>query len=836
MKLPCFPAPSLGRLIFPTLALSLACLCHATAQPKVPDLTKGESPAPPKRSNKILAGNLGPTGLIGWMHHEGIDTGRSRQILITEVAKGSPADGVIRKGDVILGASGQSASPADFTADARRSFAEAIADAEARKPATLHLKVWREGTTANLALPLEFMGAYAANAPYDCPKSLKVIERAMKSMETQELKADRFGLGALALLACEDGRFPGNEARRMKAREWVTGLIPDKQQYEGMISDQVETYSKVAWNRTYHLIVLAEYYLATGDNPSRGGISLLQAIDAHAQTIARGQSMFGTMGHQFALQGENGTIHGPYGVGYGPINATGLAAFMGLTLARDCQLPNAETNARIEAAIQRASVFFSYYANRGTIPYGEHAPWKKSHCSNGKSGLAAAAFARVPGREQEAKYFSQLAVASGSERPGGHGGSFFNYLWTPVGAKVGGEDAMAAYFRQVSWHLDLARTWDGGFYYNDYGSHGYHGPTFGKASLYMSSPALLTYAMGLRKLHLTGKSLTASTRLSKQEVADAWLAGNYRPAERSEVELLEDLGSFSAVVRERAAATLAANREDAAMRARLQQIALVQGNPSRRGAVTALGMLGHPDSAKFLIELFRDEDTFVREEAIEAFGMLPAEVQASQVDALLKKAAALKRDPMKVYPDDPMNTNLIVLTDLLFDSKGIVGSSLRAVQAHSSMEQLYGAIRASATLPAGGARTNLKHVLNLLSPEELRPLADTLMELVEVEAPADAMFAEGPRSSTAKLLLSHRFEESVDASLKLFEGGGRWTKVEMIRAWAKLGPALKTHKSWPRIEAALKGYRDDKFQDEGPKALAAINKPGGKVEKFIPLR
>lgn len=824
------------RLVCSALALPLALSSITLAQPKVPDLTKGEKPVPPRKSNKILAGNLGPTGLIGWVHHEGVNTDHSRQILITEVAKGSPADGILQKGDVILGASGKSSTPGEFNSDARRSFAEAIAEAEARKPATLHLRVWREGRTANLALPLEFMGAYAANTPYDCPKSLKVIARAMKYMESNELKRDRFGLGIVTLLACEDGRIPGNEARRKKAREWVTELIPDKNQYEGMISDQVETYSKVAWNRTYHLIVMAEYYLATGDNPGRGGISLLMAIDAHAQSIARGQSMFGTMGHQFAMQGEDGSIHGPYGVGYGPINATGLAAFIGLTLARDCQLPDPETNRAIEAAIQRAAIFFSYYANRGTIPYGEHAPWKKSHCSNGKSGLAAAALARVPGREAEAKYFSQLSVASGTERPGGHGGSFFNYLWTPVGAKVGGEDAMAAYFRQVSWHLDLARTWDGGFYYNDYGSPGYHGPSFGKASLNMSSPALLTYAMGLRRIHLTGKSTGSSTQLSKQEVAEAWLAGNYRPAERSQVELFEDLGNVSAVVREQAAAALTADKNDEAMRGRLREIALTKGNPSRRGAVSALGMLAHPESAAVLVQLMGDEDTHVREEAIDAFGKLAPEVQATQVDVLLRKAASLRRDPMKVYPDDPMNTNLIVLSEILFGSKGILGSNLDALKQHSSREQLHAAIRAAATLPSGGTRQDLKHVLGHLPVEDLRALSDTLLNLIAVEAPADAMFAEGIRSSTAKLLLERRFDEGVDASLELFQVGGRWTKVVIIRAWADLGPSLKTHRSWPRVEAALEAFNDSNFKDEGAKALATINKPGGKVSRFIPLR
>ena len=469
------------RLIQPALpilaglAFDSACV-HAN--PKVPDLTKGEKPVLSKKMRKPLSGNLGPTGLIGWVYHNRVDTSLSRQILVTEVAKGSPAAGLIKKGDVILGASGKLKAPAAFSSNARKSFALTIAEAEARDPALLHMKVWRQGKTANLSIKLQTMGAYSATAPYRCPKSRKVITRALKYLESNESKRDRFGLNILSLLACDDESFPGGEARRRKAREWVVSMLPRKDHYEGMISEKVETFSKVAWNRSYSLIVMSEYYLATGENPTKDGVSLLMAIDALAQTIARGQSMFGTMGHQFAMQGEDGSIHGP-------VNATGIAAFFGLTLARDCKLPSAETNAKIDAAIKRAGTFFSYYYNRGTIPYGEHAPWKKSHCSNGKSGIAAAAFGNIPGMEKEAKYFAKVSVASGSERPGGHGGSFFNYMWTPVGAGVGGEAAQAAYFKQISWHLDLARTWDGGFYYNDYGNPGYHGPTFGKAGLFM---------------------------------------------------------------------------------------------------------------------------------------------------------------------------------------------------------------------------------------------------------------------------------------------------------------------------------------------------------------
>ena len=61
---------------------------------------------------------LGPTGLRGWMlfRHEDF-TAASRQIFITAVDKGSPADGIVQVNNVILGVFGK-----PFADDARRSF------------------------------------------------------------------------------------------------------------------------------------------------------------------------------------------------------------------------------------------------------------------------------------------------------------------------------------------------------------------------------------------------------------------------------------------------------------------------------------------------------------------------------------------------------------------------------------------------------------------------------------------------------------------------------------------------------------------------------------------
>lgn len=803
----------------------------AGAADKVPDLTQGGKPT------STLAGNLGPTGMLGWVHHNRPRTDASRQIYVTEVMAGSPAEGVMTVGDVILGANGTGEEPTKFTSDARRAFADAITEAEARNPATMKLLVWRHGKTATRTMTLEHMGAYSPTAPYDCAKSAKILRNAMAYLDQAKPKIDRFGLNTLALIACNDHSIPGHAERLARAREQIIELLPDQKHYESMVSDQVETSSKVAWSRTYTLIVLAEYYLATGENPSNGKYDLLTTIDAYAQTVARGQSMFGTTGHQFAMQGEDGSVHGPYGVGYGPINGTGLAALYGLTLARDCNLPDPETRAAIEAGIERGTRFFSSFVGQGTIPYGEHPAWTKGHASNGKAGLAAMALARAKGRTTEAKYFAQVSIAGATERHlSGHGGTFFNYIWSPLGANVGGVQAAAAHFRDIRWHLELSRMHDGGFYYNDYPNLGYHGTrVFRKASLQMYTPAILAYATPMKKLVMTGREWDGSLELTRDEVAAATFAGNYRPAGRTSAQLVDDLANFSATVRNQASAALAERPDAATFLPRLHEIAADSNHPAQRGVIGALGAIGNSDSVPVLIALFSNDDRQVRAAAAEAFTAMPREIQAKQVDKLLKMAAALRRPPMEVHDTDPMNSELTALITLLFDKNGIVGSGIGVVDKYSSREQLYEAIRAAATLPSGGHRNKLRFTFDQLSTEDVKAIAPTLMDLIYIEAPADAMFAEGIRSTAVKVLLDHRIEEGVHASIDLFQVGGRWTRVLMMREWTKLGRSVTAVKTDTDIRQLLEQYGDKNFQKDKESALKAIEDESKPTVKFTRL-
>ncbi|MEC7232369.1 MAG: DUF6288 domain-containing protein, partial [Planctomycetota bacterium] len=87
-----------------TLALAVCLLAASPAasatqrnKPPVPDLTAGGE------TDGKHDWNLGPTGARGWMWGWKLETRDARQVLITAVAPGSPADGVLEVGDVLLG-------------------------------------------------------------------------------------------------------------------------------------------------------------------------------------------------------------------------------------------------------------------------------------------------------------------------------------------------------------------------------------------------------------------------------------------------------------------------------------------------------------------------------------------------------------------------------------------------------------------------------------------------------------------------------------------------------------------------------------------------------------
>jgi len=199
----------LRAITLATFLVSPACLVVAGKgrELTIPDFTQGDKI--PDRAKHDW--NLGATGLRGWIFCDTLVTSDARQIVITQVEKGSPADGVLAVGDVILGVGGK-----PFSYDPRTEMGKALTLAESEAgQGQLILTRWHAGGSVEVALKLPVLGTYSATAPFDCPKSKRILEEGCKSLARRmedpsyapRLDPIPRSLNALALLASGDTNY-----------------------------------------------------------------------------------------------------------------------------------------------------------------------------------------------------------------------------------------------------------------------------------------------------------------------------------------------------------------------------------------------------------------------------------------------------------------------------------------------------------------------------------------------------------------------------------------------------------------------------------------------------
>ena len=760
-----------------TISIILLVACQqAFAQPKnpvPPDLTK-EKPADTK-----LTYNLGATGLRGWIYtkpanffesQQGRTTTFSRQILVTHVGAKSPADGVIKINDVILGVDDK-----PFADDARKSIALSIQEAEKEtNQGKLHLLVWRQGKTEKVQLKLRVMGSYSATAPFNCPKSKLIFDEACKVLENEPLRDDMWGaVNGLALMATGNPEY----LPRVKALAHKIGPKTLKLELkDGMFM----------WDWGYRNVFLCEYYLLTGDK------DVLPAINEYAISLAKGQSMYGTFGHGIAKLTPDGQLHGSIPP-YGPVNAAGLIANMAIVMGKNCGVKHPE----IEPAVDRASKFFGYFVDKGAIPYGEHMPWP-NHENNGKNAMTALLFGLQGNRIRETQFWAKMVTASYQNREYGHTGQGFSYLWGALGANTGGPDALAAYFNQASWHFDLVRRSDGSFTY-DGGEQFGPGKTddntyYGKSSYYGLSPAatyVLTYSIPLKKIAITGRGVDQASWLTKKEVADAIASGRFDLDRKNKTneELIEAMGDWSPVVRGWAAEELGKRPERKELVPRLIVLAEGPDYRKRQGAAETLGYINSAEALPVLVRLLTHEDRWLRVKAANALRNMGD--TAKPVVPEMLKAVVVTAEPLApIVWDDPIQLTHGELAAALF--KGLLRTSIKGIDP----ELLYPAIRAISKNADGMARAQLTHTItNQLTLEDVQALAPDILLAIDIPSPADTMFANEIRMAGLRALSKYNFREGIRVSLKFAQTqsphGSEKRMGEIMKELLRYGSAAK---------------------------------------------
>lgn len=688
-----------------------------------PDLTRGQSI--PEGYNKDWT--LGATGARGWMYPERLTTGTARQIAVTKVEPGSPAEGVLRVGDVILGVDRK-----PFADDARIEFGMALTKAESGVGRSgLVLTRWREGKVQDVVVPLPVLGKYSATAPYNCPKSRRILkqgcEALAKAVAHEKYRANPIvrSFNALGLLASGEKKY-----LPLIKREAGVAAASKPGGYE-------------SWWYGPIMIFLAEYVIETGDT------SVLTGLERLAIETADGQSIIGSWGHRFAQ--PNGIL-----TGYGMMNASGIPLTIGLVLAREAGVDHP----KIDAAIEKSARLLRFYVDKGSIPYGDHAPWIKTHDDNGKNGMAAVLF-NLLGEPEPAEYFSRMSLAAhGNERDRGHTGNFFNMQWAIPGINPLGPNATGAWIDEFgAWSLDFARRWDGTFIHQ-----GPPEPRYDNYKFWDTTGVnMVAYAMPLKKLRITGKGKQVVPQLSKRQamsiVEDGRGWNNLNPNSFYEAltteQLLDRLGSWSPVLRERAAVEL--GRRNAQVKPQLIERLKSGDRYSRYGACKALKFVrgDHASAVPALLQTIEADDMWLRVLSAQALARIGRQARPA-IPALLKRLA------MPATESDPRKMEQRYLSVVLFNRRGgLLGRSIEGVD----RELLIESVRAGLTNQDGHARGAFASVYDKLTLEEIRPLLPSIHQAVVESAPSGIMFASDIRSEGLRLLAKHRVEEGMQAGV-----------------------------------------------------------------------
>ncbi len=696
-----------------------------------PDFIKGD--AIPAGANHDW--NLGATGARGWMFSDKMVTTDARQISVTKVDKGSPADGTLAVGDVILGVGGK-----PFSHDPRTEFGKALTAAEAGD-GSLSLTRWRAGISEEVTVKLAALGSYSKTAPYDCPKSKLIFEKGCEALakrmsEPANARQNPIprALNALALLASGDAKYL---PLVKKEAEWGSHFTTD---------------AMATWYYGYVMLLVSEYTIATGDE------TFLPGLRRIAMESAKGQSAVGSWGHKFAE--SSGRLFG-----YGMMNSPGIVLTTSLALAREAGVKDPE----VADAIERSAKLLRFYDGKGAIPYGDHDAWMQTHEDNGKCGMAAVLFT-ILGETRHAEYFSRMSLAShGNERDQGHTGNFFNITWSLPAVALSGSQATGAWMGEFgAWYFDLARRWDGTFVHL--------GPPQMKNDSYANWDAtgsyLLAYAAPLKKLHLTGKTPVKIPQLDAAKAQAVVLDGrgwdnknrNGAYDALTPDQLMELLGSWSPIVRDRAAMALS-RRKDSPVDSLVKMLSSPDLT-TRYGACQALVYLKSAEAVPALTAALDHEDMWLRIEAAEALAAIgqPAMSMLPKLLDMLAKGTSEK---------DPRGMEQRYLCFAVF------GTMLKKSTEGVDGDQLRKSVAAGLQNQDGRARGSVGGIYDKLTYEEIKPLLPAIHEAIVKPAPSGEMFASQVRVAGLQVLAKHRIKEGIPLCIDVMEIE-KWGKGDRI--------------------------------------------------------
>lgn len=727
--------------------------------------------------------HLGPTGLYG--------VTSPKDIKITKVVEGSPADGKIKVGDVILAVGGTK-----IDKHVRQQFAAAIDMAQSTKGKGKLTLTLKSGKAVDLKLKV--LGDTAASAPFNCKKTDAVITDAADAIIASG-KYGRFELGLLGLLATGEPKYIELVKNHLHAAKWASPNL----------ELSVEKFGRFAWGWGYQSIILCEYYLLTGDE------YVLPAIKEYAVNLAKGRDAAGLWGHGIASYDLNGGVANGRLPGYAVMNSSSLPCFIALLLAEKCGVKHPE----LTAAIEQTYGFYTDYIGKGTLPYGVHNPNAKSYNNNGMSGMAAVAFA-LKGDREGAAFFSQMSLAASYNIETGHTGHYFNQLWTGMGANVAGPRAAQAFFDQTGWLHTLNRKWTGDYTYD---GCAYPNPIYGYRNLSDTGSHLLNLCIGRGILLITGRDSDKSLWLSDQQVAETVALPTMDMKGKSDEELLALFGHAMPKVRLEAIWTLRPRKHALGDKVLAMTNA---GTPLERKSAIDYYAYGCPDEianpvVNDLVKIMRNDKE-------------PDTLRAAAVGALV-----WRKQGAHPYYGDMLR---LLAEDKSSDPRGIIdmhlGRALTIASADPYKDGLvkdkklfYDAVTKLLDHRRADGRSAGTKLIEQMPLEDFHYIADQVAHIIDdSDKTYHSYHNRGPKTGSITIYANLKISGGIEAAFAELESpvGKAGFKIRMLMAVIpKYGPAAK--KWLPKIKAVNAG----KFQKQWDKMVKDIEAYGDEDVELI---
>ena len=392
----------------------------------------------PREDEHAHFGHVGVTGLE-------LRFKPGRVLYVERVLPDTPADGLLAPGDVITGVNGMPLEGHNpyIVLGANLSEAEAT-DGKL----VFEVRAEDEDDTRAVSVEIPVFGSYSETWPLDCEKTDAIVARAAEyyanrtlyaygdanderrpdSMETHGVSG---ALAALFLLSTGDDQY-----------------LPRVREYVAHLADDVEAIGTHTWDNGYNGIVVAEYYLRTGDEIA------LPVLQFFADD-ARDRQYFGAGWNHW------GRDINPNYVAGGLMNPAGAQVLTTLLLAKECGVDVDEDT------LHGALRFWYRFVGRGSVPYGDHRG-EGGLGSNGKDGMAAAIMQVASGAQGNTEIYQQardhLGMATLNSYPrlvaghGDHGRG--DGIWRGVASAYRLEDTPEQYhgiMNHLRWWLDLSR-------------------------------------------------------------------------------------------------------------------------------------------------------------------------------------------------------------------------------------------------------------------------------------------------------------------------------------------------------------------------------------------